>query len=65
MDVHFVLHGVKYPLLQIRSEEMDEILRDGQSRWLTGYPQYFDDKGRIWPKPEPGIKIENTPPVEE
>lgn len=57
---YFEINNVRYPLLQIRPEEMDDILKDKANRKLIAYPQYWDERGRIWPKPEEGLEIKDT-----
>lgn len=47
--------GVKMPLQAISVLEMADL----RKHWgdIEGFPQTFDSKGRIWPKPSKDLKV--------
>lgn len=48
---------VRYDLIRISTDEMDGLLSDTKTRFLTSYPTYFDDRKRVWPIPPDNITV--------
>ena len=57
MMAYFDIGEVRYPLIKLRIEEMEEILADDEKRDIIGYPMYFDVHNRLWPCPPEGVKV--------
>lgn len=55
MRAKFVLHGNTMMLHQISSESMSALHARPDSSWLTGYPAYFDEYKRLWPRPDASV----------
>ena len=45
-----------FPLLELDSSDMDELLSNEKTRGLTGLPIYYS-RGRVWPAPGPGVEV--------
>jgi len=51
VKARFTVGDVLYPLVQITVDDMAVILKDERLKDVLGIPNYFDELGRVWPKP--------------
>lgn len=52
---YVVVADIEYPLKQITMEDMDAIVAS-EIKDVCGFPLYWDETGRAWPKPNMEIK---------
>lgn len=45
------------PLIHVSTATMDKMLGDEETKDMVGYPAYFDDKKRVFPKPCSGVLV--------